>query len=96
MEREERLEYCERLWELCLNGESWVYPQILATLSIIDTHFSGRIKDEESKKRIIRNELIEAIDELLNPRSERNCNKEMSIGLDWKKSLVKLLNEGKL
>ena len=90
--------YIERLWGLVLNNESWVFPQILATLSIIDPDFSTKIGRKELLKKFKKNkELVQEIEFLLNPEI-RVMNNQINpvFGLPWKINLIKLIEEGKL
>lgn len=99
MDREDQKEYFSRLWSICLNNESWVYPQILATLSIVDSRFSDIVNQRKVNEACLNNKgLKNEIATLLDPDNKEKYENEdePNHGLHWKENLEKLISEGKL
>lgn len=83
---------------LYLNNYSWVSPQILATLSMIDADFITKVKSGEVEKSHSNYEMaLKEIDLLVHPENiEKYSKKEPFYGFYWKENLKKLIKEGKL
>ena len=72
MNKEKQQSFIEKLWEICLNKNSWVLPQILATLSIIDFEFQRKVNSKEIKEVFSNNQMIvKEIECLLYPKNRK-------------------------
>lgn len=97
MSKENQKDYYKRLWDLGSNDDSWVSPQILAILSIIDPDFSIKIRNNKIEGKFLNNEiLLQEIEFLLNPEKMTDDNHKEIHGLPWNNRLIELIREGKL
>ncbi len=96
--KENQQSFIERLWDICLNKNSWVLPQILATLSIIDSEFQRKVKSKEIKEAFLNNKMVvKEIELLLHSKNRKKYpDEEPYYGLSWKNNLIGLIKEGKL
>lgn len=84
-----------QLWTKLKVSRSWVYPQLLVTVSIVDKNFTKNAKELfELKGSIIDFDGLNKEDLLLETVKNINLNEDKTyIAIKWRDNLNKLINE---
>lgn len=96
LESEKRKEFCKILWKIFAKG-SWIKPQILVTLSIIDNSFVKRsleiINSKEFEREMSnKDDHVEMIFEKLLYNNDPFENK-VNLAKEWKTKLIKIIEK---